>query len=594
MRVRLRAPAALYVVALVAGYTALVSWLTWPLASSALTSLPFVGVVPNLSYFDLYYSVWALSHESLSLVSTPALFADANIYHPAPAALFYGPAAIGALPLFAPVFLATGNPALAINVTFIIGLALTGAAMHVVVRRWTGSDLAGLVGAATVVANQWLVWGFVPTAPHWSALYCLPLIAFMAATRLESFKAALVLVPLVTLQCLTDIVYVTPAVMGPLGVLAAFHLLRRRSRAAGFRLIGAMALAAILLVPVYRGYTAVRAANPDLAKQTKWTTTEASFPAPLPARLLRGGQPFLLTPVAMGLVVLGVSALAWRRRSAAAAPPTPGGWAHGALWMIVGGCLALNPVVLIGGEAFVTPLARLSQWIPALHVIRVPARLGIAGLVGLGILSGVAFGEIARAIRARLRHGGVAFGCTFVMALVVLRLVYDAYLDNHWTFTGPGETPSAYGLQAVPQIPASFLPILESSRSPMIELPIGADGINPRRHALAMYHSIEHRRPILNGYSSYWPAGFVERMAEANRLPARDALDHLVDTTGLSLVWLHTQWLTPEQRTGWASLPSPALGQRGMTLVAREGPELLFAVSEPSREPSRASDASRE
>lgn len=77
MQVRLRA--VLYVVALVAGYTALVAWLTWPLAGSALTRMPSVGFALVASQYDLYYSVWALAHESHTLISRPTLFADANI-----------------------------------------------------------------------------------------------------------------------------------------------------------------------------------------------------------------------------------------------------------------------------------------------------------------------------------------------------------------------------------------------------------------------------------------------------------------------------------------------------------------------------------
>lgn len=573
----------LYGFALVAGYVLLVSWLTWPLAGSGATSLPFAGVIPVVSYFDLYYSVWALAHESQTLITAPTLFADANIYHPASSSLFYGPAAIGALPLFAPVFLATGNAALAINATFILGLALTGVTTHVVVRRWTGSELAGVVGAASVVMNQWLIWGFVPTAPHWAALFYLPLIVYVAATRLDTFAKAVALVALVALQCLTDLVYVTPAVMGPLGALALFRLFRRSTRSAGFRLLGVLALALVILAPVYRGYAMVRAANPNLAQQTKWTEPGNRVPAPLPDRLLHGVQPFLLTPVAMGLVVFGVSALTRRRRSEPGkASPARGGWEHGTLWTVVGGCLALNPLVSVGGFVFATPLAHLTQWIPALEVIRVPGRLGVAGLVGLGILSGVAFGEVAGSIRARVRRPGVALGCTVAAASLAIYLVYDAYRDNYATFGGVEEMPSSYGTQPVPGIPASFLPVLRSSRDPLIELPIGADGINPRRHALAMFHSIEHERPILNGYSSYWPAGFVERMAEANLLPARDALDNLVATTGLALIWVHTQWLSPEQQTAWLSPPSASIGHHGLILVASEGPELLFAVTLPT------------
>src|SRR5262245_2729931 len=110
--------------ALLAGYLGVVVWLTWPLATSLGSSLPD-------SSNDLYYSAWVLAHESHALVDARASFAGANIYHPAPDALFYGPAALGALPLFAPVFLATNDAVLAINVTFLLGLALTGVSMHV-------------------------------------------------------------------------------------------------------------------------------------------------------------------------------------------------------------------------------------------------------------------------------------------------------------------------------------------------------------------------------------------------------------------------------------------------------------------------------
>jgi len=133
---QLRAGAILRASWLLAFYLAGVAWLTWPLAGSLSSVLP---CPTGMFMHDIYYSTWALAHESHALLTAPWRIADANIYHPTPSALFYGPAGLGALPLFAPVFLATGNPTLAINVTFLVGLALTGAAMHVVVRRWTGS-----------------------------------------------------------------------------------------------------------------------------------------------------------------------------------------------------------------------------------------------------------------------------------------------------------------------------------------------------------------------------------------------------------------------------------------------------------------------
>ncbi len=575
------------------GYLAVMAWLTWPLAARATSALPHTAIA---CFFDTLYSAWTLSYESHALVSVGTRLADANIYHPASNALFYGPAALGALPLFAPVFLATGNPVLAINVTFLLGLALTGVAMHVVVRRWTGSDLAGVVAAVTVLFNRWIVWGFVPTAPHWAALFGFPLIAFAAALRLDSLRSASLLVSLVVLQCLTDLVYVAPAVLGPLSVLAAFRLLRRRSRAEGLRLLGVLGLASLMLVPIFRGYSAAQRANPDLAKQTIWSALERVWPAVLPRQFLAGMVPFTVTPVMGGLVILGGLLALWRRRQGAT-PVVPGGWSQGALWTIVGAYLSLPNTGVIAGIPFVTLMGRLAHLTSIVQAVRAPSRLGVAGVVGLGILSGVAFGEVCAATRAWVRPASLALVLRATLAAAAVGLSYGAYVGSYRPWTGSGRMFSAYPVYVPAPTPPSFLPLLRLSRAPLLELPVGKDGLDPGLQALAMFHSISHWRPLLNGYSSYWPAGFPERMAEANRLPDQAALDHLAETTGLSLVWVHTRGFSAEQRAAWTTPPRPASGHRGFVPLARDGSELLLLIapghpfgapSEPTSTPNAA------
>ena len=567
----LRAGAILRALWVLAFYLVGVAWLTWPLAGSLSSALP----CPTIFMHDIYYSTWALAHESHTLLTAPWRIADANIFHPTPSALFYGPAGLGALPLFAPVFLATGNPTLAINVTFLVGLALTGAAMHVVVRRWTGSDLAGVVGAATLLANQWVIWAFVPTAPHWAALELLPLIAFVAAAPFPSMRAALRLLPLLVLQCLTDLVYVAPAVLGPLGVLAAIRILRRDTRAAAVRLAAVLALTLAALLPVYRGYLGVGAANPNLSTQTWWAVTENTFPAPLPDRFLGGNYPLVLTPVAMALVGLGALVALGRRRAGAAAP-VPGGWAHGALWAVVGAVLSLPALVTVAGALYHTPLGYLAMWAVPYRTIRVSSRLGVAGLVGLGILSGVAFGEIASLIATRLRRPAAAHVGRGALAAVVLALVYHAYATNYGSLFLPGPMPAAYPLCVPPTVPAALLPPLRASHEPLLEVPFAPGGATVNDHAAAMYRSIAHWRPLLNGYSSYWPADFPQRMEDAAQLPNPVALDRLVETTGLAMVWLHAARLPPAARAAWSAPPGD--GAHRLQLVARSGDELLYAV----------------
>ena len=68
----------------------------------------------------------------------------------------------------------------------------------------------------------------------------------------------------------------------------------------------------------------------------------------------------------------------------------------------------------------------------------------------------------------------------------------------------------------------------------------------------AMYRSLSHWRPLLNGYASYWPAGWKERMADATRLPDAAVLARLVRDTGVTTIIVRTLALPvaePELRT---------------------------------------------
>jgi hypothetical protein len=111
-------------------YALLLCWLTWPLAAHLGTHLP--GTFPG-SEFDPLYSGWVLAWQTHALTHSGVSIANANIYFPAPDALYYGPAALGALPLFAPVYLLTGNPTLALNLMWLGAIVLAATIIHLVV-----------------------------------------------------------------------------------------------------------------------------------------------------------------------------------------------------------------------------------------------------------------------------------------------------------------------------------------------------------------------------------------------------------------------------------------------------------------------------
>src|SRR2546427_296695 len=130
-------------------YAALVVWLTWPLGAHLATHLPNAAVE---SRFDGLLVTWALAHESRALASDPARLGEANIYFPARHALFYAEAGFGALPYFVGPFLLTDNPALAMNLTLLLSVALSAWALPLAV-------IAGgrLLGSATRAAGARLL-----------------------------------------------------------------------------------------------------------------------------------------------------------------------------------------------------------------------------------------------------------------------------------------------------------------------------------------------------------------------------------------------------------------------------------------------------
>lgn len=94
--------------------------------------------------------------------------------------------------------------------------------------------------------------------------------------------------------------------------------------------------------------------------------------------------------------------------------------------------------------------------------------------------------------------------------------------------------------------------------------------------AQAQYRSIFHWRPILNGYASYFPRGFAERMALGERLPDAHALAELRRQTGLTQILVHTYLLPAARLHPWLAAAEQKAGP--LRLVARDGGSLLFSV----------------
>jgi hypothetical protein len=539
-------------------YAAAVVWLTWPLAARLGTHLPNPQMASN---FDLPQTAWVLAHQVRALTEAPATFADAPIYHPTPGALFYADAAFGALPFFLPPFLATGNPTLAVNVALLAAAALTAFALHLVVRAASGSDVAGVVAGWTFLTTRFALWEFGTTAPQYVALHWFPFIILLA-TRPPSRARDLWLAGLIALQSLSSPVYVSAALLIPLGGIAIGRLVRRASRVDGLRLLGAMALAVLALLPIAAGYVAVRAANPNLENQTYWKwwrpTTELPW-GPLGTQQTPTAVPL----VAIALAAVGAISLAlpWRSR---ARPVATRIFGHAALWGVVGLVMSLGARATWFGQPVWIPHTYLSHWVPLYRTLREPARLGVAGLIGFSLASGLGFA--ACAARSPLR-GRPAAAAAMLLAAVIGAEMYREYAGVN--FFGRPALPAEYPMFRPPARDDALVRALAAGEGPVLEMPVRLTSLGciPGYHTRAMYRAIFHRRPLLNGYGGYWPAGFIERMQLASALPDPAALAALRAATGVTTVVVNVSDLYPKELAAWQATLEH--GSSGLRLLGR-------------------------
>jgi hypothetical protein len=564
-------------------HTALVVWLTWPLATHIATHRPNTSL---RCLNDPLLLAWALAHESRALTTDPLTLPDANIYHPTRYSLFYGEVGLGAVPYFGPVFLLTENPGLALNFVFVVSLALTAWTLHLVVLRWTGSHLGGLLAGWAFLTARWVLWGWIPVAPNYAVLQYFPLIIYLAAAPEQRLTHAVMLLLLVVLQGLTS-AYVAAAVLIPLGVLGLGRLIRTRTQRAGISLLATVLVAALLLLGAYSGYLVVRGDNPSLSSQTLYPGAGAQRLA-LPWQLLdpqiSGNVPVVVPVATLAVIALGaVSFLLANPRLHST--ETRRAWTHGAFWVVTGLLISLTPTVTWFGNPVTLPQATLAEWMPVYELLRVPVRLGVASLMGLAILTGVAFATCAQRLAAWFpklhRTAGIAFAGRVGLAVVIAGSMYAGYtrglgLPAHLR---RAPLPPSYPLTPYPRVHTNMLePLLRMLRQPggaLLELPID---MRASYHTGAMYRSIFHGRRLVNGYHGYWPQGFPERVALARRLPDAGALAALRRTTGLEMILVRTRNLSAVDAAEWRTL-AERRHRDDLRLLARAGPALLFEVT---------------
>jgi hypothetical protein len=499
-------------------FSAIAAVVTWPLIlhlPSRLGALTGPG--------DPFLNLWILGWNLRVISSHPAWLLngrvfDASIFYPSRDALAYSDHQLLQSLSVWPVYAVTHNVTLCYNVVLLVSLVLSAWAMYAFVHTITGSVPAS-IGAG-------VVWGFCPFhVTHLlhiqlQALYWMPL-TFLLLHRLfrtRRTRDAVWLGAVVGLQACTSVYY---GVIGVVGLATAGVLLIAAGprsdtwRTLLPRLAMAAVVAGVVAIPGVWPYWRVQQEEGfgrTLFEAEHGSAAVASYVQAPPINLLYGRTGWL-RPLPGGggplhrrdgpeqdlfpgfvVLALAVVGLACARRLEA-----------GPIALAVVGVGTVGFILSLGPGGIRVLYAILYEWVFGFHAVRAPARFAVLVFFALALFTGLGIEGITRASRA-----APAWAAPLMLALIGLEFLNGSV---PWVRAPDSSTPSGAWLRAA------------GTAGPVLYLPIGDE----HRDTTVMVASLEHGRPIVNGYSGQRPALYSAIVDAMAGFPAPDALRTLRD-----------------------------------------------------------------
>lgn len=505
-------------------YGAAAVWFTWPLAAvgadHVVTSSP---ILLN----DLYLVIWILTWVGRALTSAPSSLFEGNVLHPSPNVVAGSEHLIGDMPLFLPVWLATDDAILALNVLTLASFVLGALAMHFLARRWTGSTAAGWVAG---VAFAFAPWRADLGRAHLLQVQYLPLIAYgidravaTGRARTGALTAAVLALQVLCSYYLGYAAYVVVASF----VVVWLVVERARPRVPGAWRALAIAIGGPLLVvvPLSIPYLLARStgalsAPPTPVVAVPWE--DLGRPLNVPGAFVGWGTTLLAVAAVLARpIVRRVPHDARDRLRISFLVVTA----------LSGVLLAAGPEGILGGR--IAPYVWLSAMVPGFGNLRVAARFAIVTSFAMSALA--AYG-VADAERRLAASGSRA--AQVVVALAAISICAS------WTIPFPRQF-EAFPVPTRRQLSPAHRWLIANGRGrPLIEVPM--DPLFRVADARAMVNSTYHWLPLLNGYTGHIPPGSAFLLEHAQQLPSLESLQILVDCADLEWILVHR---TPVART---------------------------------------------
>jgi hypothetical protein len=509
---------------------------SWPLASDPLH-------LTRLDNDDAALNTWVIAWVAHILPRQPLHLFEAPMFYPEPRALAYSEHLLVPALLGAPLLWLGAPPVLVHNLLIIAGLALSGWSMYLVMFRWTDSKGAGVVAGLLYAFNAHTLTRFVHLQAFHVWLLPVTLYAFDRVLSGGTWRHVLLLVAAFAGQALSsNYLMVFSAVS-----LAAIALVRARDWATPPRwrtwaqLIVAAIASAIVLVPFLDPYYQVRGGG----TQTHTYAEILHYSATWREYLATGARlhfewwsrPFMtdtaLFPGALALV-LAATAIASRQFRR-----------HGGVRMAA--TIAVVGLVFSFG-ARLPGYWWLHQHVPLLGALRNVERWGWLALAGIAILGGFGAAVIGRWLSARRWE----FAWPGVAALLCIVVTIEAL-----------RTP--VGFTEFAGIPRLYERLAGDEPVVLAEFPFYA-GHAWSQNGRYLLNNTRYFKPLINGYSSYWPPPWPARAQLLESFPSQAAVDEL-RRLGTTHITVHVQAFG--RRHGEAALAAIDLVP-GLTLLIEE------------------------
>lgn len=495
---------------------------------------------------DALIYVWALAHVSRTLFTDTLHLFHAPIFHPAALTLAYSDHMIGQALVGLPVWLASGNPLLELNLLVLASYVLGGAAAYAYARALGAGALAAFVAGLVFAFNPyrfhsplWLQVLFTPFVP-------LALLGWLRFVERGSAGAWCAWVACWTLHGLMGMylgLYFT-IVMGVLVVFTAVAAPRPRDRRLLAGLAAAPLATGLLLAPSLWPYVVLRTTQGHVRTTGLDTLLEFFLPGPGTASALALGTE-QLGRFGPGLAVWALAAVGL---AAAGRGGTPGGLP--ATFVRRAHLLGLATTL-----ALVLVPIRWQQLVPGLDMVRATNRAFYLSLFFLGLFAADGVDRLVRGPRAR------AIG---VALLLVLLADMGTPPRERLALPVAADMPEAY--RVLRDLPDDAV-VYERVDGPE---PLGR----------AMYFQTFHRKRMPTGYAGFWNPASDFVVHRLFRFPAPEAL-HLMREIGVTHVLQHF----PSARAAAGAADDPAAG---IAVLHRSGADVVFRVDAREAAPDEA------